>query len=218
MKKNLLILGGGGNASVIAYAILDAANKNQTDLNFCGYINDRDNVTEIEGYPVIGGLRDIPKLITEDYYFINAIGKIGVQDERIELIESLNIPDERYVTFIHPSAYVAPNVELGVGCVVMPNVSISPGTTIGKCTRIMINAVIGHNNIIGDYCFFAAASCTGAHLNIEDGVFISLNATIREFLTLKNYSTVGMGAVLTKDIKEHEIWVGNPAKLFKKKK
>jgi len=212
MSKKILIMGGGGNASVIAYAIIDAYNRGDNSLEFVGYINDRDGVDEIEGYPVVGGLKDIPRLMEEDFYFINAIGKIGVQKERIDLLESLNIPDERYVTFVHPLAYVAPNVVLGAGCVVMPNVSISPGTVIGKCTRIMINAIIGHNNTIGEYCFFAAHSCTGAHLTIKDGVFVSLNATVREFLTLEKYSTVGMGAVLLKNTEENEVWVGNPAR------
>src|SRR5690554_6877188 len=216
MNKKVLIMGGGGNASVIAFAMIHAFQQGKSDLEFCGYVNDRDNVTEIEGYPVKGGLSDIPQLIKEDFYFINAIGKIGFQKERIELLESLSIPDERYVTFIHPSAYVAPNVKLGVGCVVMPNVSISPGTVLGKCCRIMINAIIGHNNTIGDYCFFAASSCTGSYLKIGQGVFVSLNATVREFLTLGDYSTVGMGAVLTKNIGINEIWIGNPAKLFHK--
>lgn len=209
-------MGGGGNASVIAFAIIDANLRGDKSLNFIGYINDRDGVDEIEGYPVVGGLKDIPKLIEEDYYFINAIGKIGLQEDRINLLESLKIPDERYVTFVHPLAYVAPNVVLGSGCVVMPNVSISPGTKIGKCTRIMVNAIIGHNNIIGEYCFFAAHSCTGAYLNIKDGVFVSLNATVREFLTLESYSTVGMGAVLTKPTGKNEIWIGNPARILKK--
>ena len=217
MSKKILIMGGGGNASVIAFAIIDAYNRGCKELQFYGYINDRDQVDEIEGYPVLGGLKDIPKLINEDYYFINAIGKIGFQEERIELIESLNIPDERYVTFIHPLAYVAPNVKIGIGCVVLPNASISPGTTIGNHTRVMINAIIGHNNSIGKFCFFSASSCTGAYLTIEDGVFVSLNATIREFLTLSRYATLGMGSVLTKSIGESEIWIGNPAKLFKKK-
>jgi len=212
MKKNVLIIGGGGNASVVGYAILDANRRGHDTLVFCGYVNDRDNVAEIEGFPVLGGLNDVERLISEGFYFINTIGKIGGQKERIDLINSLPIPDERWVTFIHPTAYVAPNVKLGKGCVVMPNVSISPGTVIGNHTRIMINAVIGHNNFIGDFCFFAAASCTGAHLNIGNGVFVSLNATTREFLTLGNYATLGMGAVLTKDIGENEIWVGNPAK------
>ena len=214
--KKVLILGGGGNASVIGYAMVDAFNNGYSELEFSGYINDRDKVNEIEAYPVLGGLKDIPELIKRDYYFINAIGKIGVQQERIALIESLKIPDDRFVTFIHPSAYVAPNVKLGCGCVIMPNFSISPGTCLGKCCRVMIGAVIGHNNIIGQYCFFAAASCTGAYISIGDGVFISLNATLREFIKIGNYSTVGMGAVLLNSIGENEIWVGNPAKVLNK--
>lgn len=210
-------MGGGGNASVIAFAIIDAINRGDKTIEFCGFINDLDNVSKIEGFPVVGGLQDIPKLVNEEYYFINSIGKIGYQKERIKLIESLNIPVEKYFTFVHPLAYVAPNVKLGHGCVVMPNVSISPGTILGNHCRVMINAIIGHNNIIGDHCFFAASSCSGGYLTIKDGVFVSLNATIREFLTLDSFSTVGMGAVLTKSIKKGEIWIGNPAKLFKKK-
>lgn len=215
--KKVLIMGGGGNASVIAFAIIDAFNRGSSDLRFCGYVNDRDGVKDIEGFPVLGGLKDIPSLIEDDYYFINAIGKIGFQEDRIALIESLPIPPERYVTFIHPLAYVAPNVKLGYGTVVLPNCSISPGTKLGNHCRLMVNAIVGHNNTIGDYCFFAASSCTGAYLTLGDGVFVSLNATIREFLTLGNYSTVGMGAVLTKDTQENEIWIGNPAKLYRKK-
>lgn len=215
--KKVLIMGGGGNASVIAFGILDAFQRGKSNLEFVGYINDRDGVSEIEGYPVVGGLKDIEKLIEQDYYFINAIGKIDSQEERIDLIESLNIPDERYVAFIHPDAYVAPNVKLGPGCVVLANASISPGTILGKSCRVMINAVIGHNNIIGDYCFFAAASCTGAYLKIGDGVFVSLNATVKEFLTIESFSTVGMGAVLLKDVGKGEVWVGNPAKQLRSK-
>ena len=216
-SKKVLIMGGGGNASVIAFGIIDAYNRGYREIEFVGYINDRDGVNEIEGYPVIGGLKDIPRLIEEGYFFINTIGRIDAQQDRIELVESLKIPDGRYVTFIHPDAYVAPTVKLGVGCVVLANASISPGTTMGKSCRVMIGAVIGHNNNIGDYCFFAAASCTGAYLNIGNGVFVSLNATIREFLKIGNYSTVGMGSVLLSNVGECEVWVGNPAKQLRTK-
>lgn len=217
MRKKVLIMGGGGNASVIAYAMIDANARGFDEYEFYGYLNDRDGVSEIEGHPVVGGLSDIEKFVNDGYYFINAIGKIGYQEERIAMIEALGIPKERYATFVHPLAYVAPNVEVGYGSVVLPNVSISPGTKIGRHCRVMVNAIIGHNNSIGDYCFFAASSCTGAYLKIGNGVFVSLNATVREFLVLEDYSTVGMGAVQVKNVNKGEIWIGNPAKLFKSK-
>ena len=131
--KKVLILGGEGNGSVIGFALQDAFARKASDLEFTGYVNDRDNAKEIEGYPVVGGLKDIPDLIRQGYYFISAIGKIGVMKERIELMETLGIPDESFATFVHPSAYVAPAAELGPGCVIMPNASIPAGAKIGKC-------------------------------------------------------------------------------------
>lgn len=215
MSKKVLIIGGMGSGSSIAFAMIDANLRGDKTFEFMGFVNDRDKTEKIEGYPVLGGLKDIPRLIKEGYYFINNIGRMGAQKQRIELIESLNIPDERFFTFIHPLAYVAPEVTLGVGCVVMPNVNISPRVKIGKCTRIMSNAFIGYDTNAGNYCLFSGASCTGSHLQIGDGVFVGFNATLKECLSLGNYSVVGMGAVLTKSIQESEVWAGNPAKLFK---
>ncbi|MBF9253843.1 hypothetical protein I2I11_11115 [Pontibacter sp. 172403-2] len=214
--KKVLIFGGLGNASVIANAMIDANMRGYTAYEFDGYINDRDDCDEIEGYKVRGGLKDVKKFIKEGYYFINTIYKIDGQKERIELFDSLLIPEERLATFVHPTAYVAPNVELAPGCVIMPNVSVSPGTKFGKCCRVMVGATIGHNNIIGSHTFIAAGSCVGAYLKIGEGVHISLNATIREFLTIGNYSTLAMGSVLLKDVGEFEVWAGNPAKFLRK--
>jgi acetyltransferase EpsM len=211
-SKKVLIIGGVGNASSIAYAMIDAFEKGYKELEFVGYINDRDKLTHIEGYPVIGGLDDIPELIRQNYYFINTMGKIRHQPERIIMLENIDVPNDNWATFIHPSAYVAPTVKLGVGCVVMPNANICPSTILGKSCRVMTGALIGHNNIIGDYCVFSASSCTGSFLTIGNGVIVSLNATIKEFLTIGDYATIGMGAVLLKNVGESEVWVGNPAK------
>ena len=216
-SKKVIILGGFGNGSVIAAAIIDANQRGQNDWTFCGYLNDREEKgSTIEENPVLGKLNDVTKFLNDDYYFINTIYRIDGQKERIELFESLKIPDDRLASFVHPTAYVAPNVSLGVGTVVMPNVSLSPGTTFGKGNIIMVNAIVGHNNNIGNFCHFAAQSCTGAYLKIENGVHIGLNSSIRENLTIGENSTIGMGAVLTKDVGKNEIWVGNPAKLLRK--
>ena len=138
------------------------------------------------------------------------------QQERIDLFESLEIPDSRLATFVHPFAYVAPQVKLGSGCIVMPNASISTGCSFGKCCLIMVGATIGHNSTIGDHCHFAAQSCISSFVHVNKGVHIGLNATVREKITLGTNSALGMGAVLINDIEENEIWVGNPAKFLKK--
>lgn len=214
--KKIVVLGGIGNGSVIAAAIKNANSAHNSEWAFAGYLNDREiKGNLIDGMPVLGNLSEVGKYLEAGYYFINTILRIDGQQERIELFESLNIPDERLALFIHPSSYIAEGVVLGPGSVVMPQVSISPGTVFGKCNIIMVNSLIGHNNVIGNYCHFAAHSCVGAYLKIGDGVHVGLNATIRENLIIGRNSAIGMGSVLTKNVNENEIWAGNPARFLR---
>jgi sugar O-acyltransferase (sialic acid O-acetyltransferase NeuD family) len=213
--KKVLILGGLGNASVIADAILDANLRGCKEYECIGYINDRDNVQEIEGRPVMGGLKDVPRLIDEGFHFINTIYKIDGQRERIDLFNSLNIPDERLATFVHPTAYLAPNVELSPGCVIMPNVSVTSSTKFGKCCIVRPGATIGHNNIIGAHTSIIAGASVGSFITLGEGVHISLGAIVREFVTIGNYSTLGIGSVAVRNIGESEVWFGSPAKFLR---
>jgi len=215
--KKVIIIGGLGNGSVVAAALDDAVARGFNEWIVEGYLNDRMAKGEdLEGHPVLGRLSDVHHFMDQGYYFIYTIYRIDGQDKRIALFESLQIPDERLATFIHPKAYVAGNVEIGPGSVIMPNVSISPGTRLGRCCLVMIGAIIGHNNEIGDYCHFAAQSCLGAYLKVGNGVHIGLNASVRENLTLGECSTLAMGGVLLNDMGAHEIWSGVPAKLLRK--
>jgi acetyltransferase EpsM len=217
MTKKILILGGVGNGSVIANAIIDANRRGQNEWLIAGYLNDRmETGSFIEALPVLGKLSDAKNMLSEGYFFINTIFRIDGQQERVDMFESLGIPHENLAIFIHPLSYIAPNVVLGPGSVVMPNVSISSGTNFGKGCLIMVGATIGHDNQIGNYCHFAAQCCVGAYQKINDGVHIGLNATTRENLTIGKNATLGMGSVLTKNIGDNEIWVGNPAKFLRK--
>lgn len=215
-SKKVVILGGLGNGSVIAQAIVDANQRGSSEWRMAGYLNDREEKgAEIEGFPVLGKLSEW-KSLSDDHFFINTIFRIDGQQERIDLVESLGIPDNRWATFIHPTSYVAPNVVFGPGCVVMPFVTMSAGSVLGRGCIMMVSCTIGHNNEIGNYCHFAAQCCVGAYLKVQDGVHIGLNSSVRENLTLGKNATLGMGAVLTKNMGEGEIWVGNPAKMLRK--
>ena len=123
--KKVIVLGGKGNGTVVANAIIDANKRGYTEFKFVGYLNDvEEKGSYIEGYPVIDKVKNI-KYYFDEYFFINTILRIDGNKDRINMIESLCIPDDNLVTFIHPTAYVAPNVKLGPGVVIMPNVSIS---------------------------------------------------------------------------------------------
>lgn len=214
--RKVAILGGKGNAAIVAAAMEHARRMGATDWEVAGYLNDREEVGQIiDMFPVIGRTADAKRLLDEGYWFINTILRIDGNRERIAMFENLGIPDDRLVTFVHPMAYVAPTVQLGAGCIIMPHVSMSPGTKLGKGCLMMVGSMMGHDNIVGDFCHVAAQAAVGSYLTIGKGVHIGLNATVKENLSIGDFATLGAGAVLTKNMGENEIWAGNPAKFLR---
>ena len=217
MGKRVICLGGAGNAAVIGAAIKDANRRGLGEWMFAGFLNDQlEAGSTLDGAPVFGPLALASELAAEGYYFINAILRIDGNRRRIALIEGLGIPDERLATFVHPTAYVAPGVELGPGCAIMPHVSISPEVRFGKGCCVFQGATIGHDNVIGAYSHITAQACVGSYLRLGRGVHIGLNSSVREHVTIGDYSTLGMASMLLTDIGDEEVWAGSPARFLRK--
>jgi len=210
--KKVLIFGGIGGATTIGAAIIDANKRGYNEYELAGYINDSAVGESFEGFPVLGGKEDIPRFVEEGYYFINTVYKIDGQVDRRKLFNSLNIPEERLAIFVHPLAYLAHNVTLSPGCVIMPGVTISSNTVLGKCCRVMAGAFIGHDVEIAEHCFFAANSCVGSDTIIDEWSYFGFNCTTRGKLKFGKFSVVGIGSVVTKDVEPYSIVYGNPAK------
>jgi acetyltransferase EpsM len=217
MAKKIVILGGVGNGSVIAGAIVDAQRRGDGQWEFAGFLNDRVRPGSlIESLPVLGALDDWRLQAELGCLFINTIYRIDGQAQRIARFESLAIPEGMMATFVHPLAYVAPDARLGPGTVVMPHASVSAAASVGGASLVMIGATILHNAVTGRYGHFAAHACVGAGAVIADGVHVGLNATVRENLAIGRFSALGMGSVLTKDMGEGEVWAGNPARFLRR--
>jgi len=212
MTKQIIIIGGIGNGTVIADAITDSITSGNTEMELLGFLNDRSPVGEcIEGYPVLGSLAEIGQFISKGCHFIYTIYRIDGQEERIALFDGLHIPPEQLLTFIHSSAYVAPSVKIGAGSVIMPLSAISAGARIGSNCLLMPGSTVGHNSSLANHCHLAAQSCISSFVKLNTGVHIGLNATVGDGLEMGRFSTLGMGSVLLEDVPEKQIWVGNPA-------
>lgn len=106
------------------------------------------------------------------------------------------------------------NVEVG------SNTCIDRGaladTVIGDYTKINNLCHIAHNNKIGkNVTITGCVNISGSNV-IDDNVWIAPNASIRGWLHIGEGSTVGMAAVVVKDIPANETWVGNPAHKLEK--
>lgn len=215
-NKKLIIIGGEGNGGVIASCIEDNRDRfNDEEWVVHGFINDF--VKEVSGYPVVGGLKDIPQLIKEtDFYFIWAIHLIGRNVLTEKLHRDANIPKARLATIKHKSAFISRSANLEPGVFIMANSYIGPMSKIGQCTLIMANSMIGHNTSIGPLCHCSVGSIMTGYSQLGICSDLAVGSTLLANVKIGNYAMAGAGSLITKDIPDYEIHVGSPAKFLKK--
>ncbi|PLX09127.1 MAG: sugar O-acyltransferase [Marinilabiliales bacterium] len=215
-NKKLVIIGGEGNGGVIAACIEDNRKRfNDYECMVYGFVNDFE--TQVNGYPVLGGTDDIPKLLkNEDLYFMFAIHIIGRNVLSEQVFRKVNIPKNRYAIVLHKTALIADNAILEPGVFVMSNSYIGPKAHIGQCSLVMANSIIGHDTKCGPVCHFSASSITSSYVTIGLCSDVTLNAKVLEKRNIGNFAVAGAASLITKDIPDYEIHVGSPAKFMKR--
>lgn len=120
---------------------------------------------------------------------------------------------------------------IGDGVFIGPFVEIQKDVVIGHRTRVQSHAFICELVTIGDDCFIAHGAMfindlfeTGGpakgckelwrSTRIGNNVSVGTNATILP-VVICDHVVIGAGAVVTKDITEPGIYVGNPARLLR---
>ena len=140
-----------------------------------------------------------------------------------------NVTFGKNVTIVEPVNIYG--CTIGDDCFIGPFVEIQKDVTIGNTTKIQSHAFICELVTIGNNCFvshgvmfvndlFADGKPAGGvkekwkHTHIGNHVSIGTNATILPVSICDNV-VIGAGSVVTKNITEAGIYVGNPARKLK---
>ena len=110
------------------------------------------------------------------------------------------------------------NVFIENGVVIGENVTIKPGVQLWDGVTIEDNVFIGPN-VTFTNDLFPKSKNTKFELKrtiIKSNASIGANATILAGITIGKNVLIGAGSVVTKDVPDNEIWIGNPAKYLRK--
>lgn len=204
-RQSKLIIIGAGSLGVMT---LDAA----LEMNYYQeiyFIDDNKEKDEfIHGYRVIGRVEKLKEVNQDDDYVI----AIANNKIRKKIAEEFKL---NYVNIIHPKANVSSFVKLGAGNIILSNTSIDPNVKIFNHVIINKNNSIGHDSILHSYSQVSPGSSFGGFVTLEEGVFIGLGSAIIPNQCIGSWSTLGAGAVVTKDLPNNVTAVGVPAKIIK---
>jgi UDP-2-acetamido-3-amino-2,3-dideoxy-glucuronate N-acetyltransferase len=126
-------------------------------------------------------------------------------------------------------SHVMPGVKIGRDCVLGQNVLVGPNVKIGDRVKIQNNVSVYEGVELEDDVF-CGPSCAFTNVDrprsafptdtsryartlVKRGATLGANATLVCGHTLGAYSFVGAGAVVTKDVPDHAIVYGNPARI-----
>jgi UDP-2-acetamido-3-amino-2,3-dideoxy-glucuronate N-acetyltransferase len=130
-------------------------------------------------------------------------------------------------TRIWQHAHVMRGACLGERCTLGQNVSVASGAVIGNDVKIQNNVSVYDGVVIED-AVFLGPSCVLTNVTnpraevsrralfertlLRRGATIGANATIVCGLTIGRYAFVGAGAVVTRDVPDYALVLGNPAR------
>jgi len=103
-------------------------------------------------------------------------------------------------------------LSIGENCFILEDNTLQPFTTIGNNVILWSGNHIGHHSIIEDNVFFTSHVVMSGHCHIKKGVFLGVNSTLRDGVTIGENSIIGMGSLVTKSVPDNETWIGSPAK------
>ena len=210
----IIFIGGRGTAIVVADQMWDAKQRFGMDIEVLGLaLDDRSGGDEINGYPILCDIKDLYDKYGkyDDVKFIYQLYRPDVMRERTAILNNLNIPIEKFATFIHPSVMVAKSAKIGVGNVILANAVVNCNAIIGNFNTVNSGTLLGHDITIGNNNYFAGQVCVGSGLSIGNMNFIGLNTSIRNGITIGDGNIVGMSSNITKSVGDDNVLYGNPA-------
>ncbi len=212
--KRIAIYGGGGLGREVA-CLINRINEANPTWELIGFFDDGKEQGEAISHfgSVLGGLDDLNRW-DETLCVVIAIGNPGVVHKISQQI--LN-PRIEFPNLIHPNFTIGDSKTfcIGQGNIIQGGCSATCNVSIGNFNLLNSSVCLGHDDVVGSYNTFMPAVRISGEVHIGDCNFFGVGSIVLQQLKIGNNTRLGAGAVLMTKPKEGELYMGNPAKIFR---
>jgi sugar O-acyltransferase (sialic acid O-acetyltransferase NeuD family) len=206
---NILIIGAGGHARVIAEIV------SLLGHDLVGFLDDN---PELKGKTLAGSTVLDSIEMFEAYSFDQLIIGIGNNRLRYKLrtTEFKTVNNEQWFTAIHPMSIISRSAKIGFGTVIMAGTIINCDAIIENHSIINTGSTIDHDCAIADYSHIAPGVNLAGGVKIGTGTLMGIAACAIPYAKVGAWATVGAGATVVSDVNDYLTVVGTPARPLSK--
>lgn len=200
------IFGTGGFAKEVSWCLVENKKRKIT------FVDVEETDRTINGFPVISEKTFLEINNQKNKKCFIAVGSPNVRYKIYEKIK--NLPNICFPNLIDNKVKINKQFNLlGFGNIICRGVVVTTNITIGNFNHFNLNTTIGHDVEIKNFCTFSPGSNISGCTKIGNMCFFGTNSVLLENLKIIDSTTIGAGAVVTKDLVEPGVYVGIPAKL-----
>ena len=224
-STHLILMGGGGHASVVADAAIAAG-------WILGGVLDDSPEPEIQGMTVehrnastpkarkfddpspvrLGSIRELKQILASASAGVErkvhaAVGDNSLRAQWLNMVE-----EQRRATILHPSAVISPSAEIEAGVFVGPLAVINARARIGAGAIVNSAAVIEHDCVIGEFAHIAPRAVLCGRVTVGPRTLLGAGSIMRPGVTIGGGATIAAGAVVVADVPDGVTATGVPAR------
>jgi sugar O-acyltransferase (sialic acid O-acetyltransferase NeuD family) len=184
--ESIFVYGAGGQGRVV----VDTLKHGRVEFGLTAVIDDN---RELHGRMILGHRVHGEQAIESERGFI----AIGDNQARIRIASRYR---GRLVTIVHRTAFVADDVALGEGTVLMAGTVVNVGSTLGSNVIVNTGATIDHDCVIGNGVHIAPGCHLCGGVRVGEGSLLGAGVVVVPGVRIGNRAFIHAGQTITRDV------------------
>lgn len=207
----MIVIGGGGHAKVLVSTLLLCRR------GILGFVDLNSTAPPLLEIRCLGSDAAVSFHAPADVQLVNGVGCTGSTAIRQDIYDRFTHEGYGFATVIHPSAIVAPEVQIENGVQIMAGATLQSGSRVGSNAIVNTGAIVDHDCVVGAHAHIAPGAVLSGGVHVGSGAHVGTGACIIQGVSIGARSIVGAGAVVIRDVLPGVTTAGVPAKTIDRK-
>jgi len=131
---------------------------------------------------------------------------------RRRLLDQVKEAGFRCISYVSSKAFAWHNVAIGENTFVFEHSVLQHRARVGDNVILWTGSSVAHQSVIEDDCYVAPHAAIAGFCRVGSGSFVGIGSCVADTVSVARVCVISAGAVVIKDTKPRQVYVGNPAR------